>query len=100
VPGWGPSATSPCIDAAARPASAGGLVRPRIDTAVLGVAIVVTLGTPAPVEQPPDPWLHHGQDLRHVQRRQAWRRAKRGGAGGVAREHAVEDQRMDVDVEV
>ena len=42
------------------------LVRPGIDPAILGVAPVVTPGEPAPIEQPSEPWLHGGQDLRHV----------------------------------
>ncbi|MBA3888886.1 MAG: hypothetical protein H0X67_24645 [Acidobacteria bacterium] len=51
------------------------------------MAPVVTPGEPTPIQQPSEPWLHGGQDLRHVQRRQARRRVERDDAGGVELEN-------------
>jgi hypothetical protein len=76
------------------------LVRPRIDPIVFGVAPGVILARSAPLEQPPDPGLHGRQDLRDVQRRQTPCRMKPDHTRGVAREHAVEHQRVDVDVQI
>jgi hypothetical protein len=76
------------------------LVRPRIDPVVFAGAPGVILAMSAPLEQPPKPRLHGGQHLRHVQRCQTPRRMKPDPTGRVAREHAVEHQRVDVHVQI
>jgi hypothetical protein len=51
-------------------------------------------------EQPPDARLDGGQDLAHGQPRQPLRRMKPDHTGKIAREHAVEHQGVDVDVQI
>ena len=53
----------------------GRRVRPRVRRSVGGVAVANS----PPVEEVPDPRLHRGQYLRHVQRREARHRAKHQG---------------------
>jgi hypothetical protein len=67
---------------------------------VRDAALVVALSETPPSEQARDPRLHGGQHLRHVQRREARPRMKAHHTGAVLREHAVEHQRVDVQVEV
>jgi hypothetical protein len=74
---------------------------PKVNFAMLGVAAVLIIrASSAPVQQPPAPGFHVGQDLRDVQRRQTPRRMKPDHTRPVAREHAVEHQRVDVHVEI
>jgi hypothetical protein len=75
-------------------------VHPGIDATVVGVAPGRILATPAPLQQLPEPWLHGGQHLRHVQRGQTRRRMKPDRSRRVARKHSVEHQRVDVHVEI
>jgi hypothetical protein len=75
-------------------------VCPRIHPAILGVAPTITLRELSAIEQPPDPRFHGRQDLRHVQRRQTPRRMEPDRTGGILREHAVEHQGVDVDIEI
>jgi hypothetical protein len=75
-------------------------VHPGIDATVVGVAPGRILATPAPLQQLPEPWLHGGQHLRHVQRGQTRRRMKPDRSRRVTRKHPVEHQRVDVDVEI
>jgi hypothetical protein len=63
-------------------------------------AAIVAIPEPPPIEQAPDPRLHRGQHLRHIQIGEARRRVKRHGARRVPREHAVHHERMEMHVEV
>ena len=62
--------------------------------------IAVTIPKSPPFEQARDPRLHRGQHLRHVQRGETTRGAKRQGTGTVPREDAVQHECVDVYVEI
>jgi hypothetical protein len=61
---------------------------------------LITLREFSATDQPPDARLDGGQDLGHVQRRQPPRQMKPDHTGRIAREHAVEHQGVDVDIQI